>query len=411
MLGPAVGAFVVLGVSVVGGYLGQAIFKRFRVSDILVLLFLGFTLGPLLGILDASWLKPAMPVLAPLGLVIILFEGGLELRWEDLRRHGAGALAFTTLSWGLTVGAMTVALHFLLGLAWPLAGLLACAVGATGIVAVIPILAQIKAPAKARVWLTVETGVGDLLSAVGVVSLSTLYLLGGSGFTFGGMLLAKFALGGAVGILMGLAWARILHHVREGAHAYGMTLGGLLLSYAVCEALGGSGYLCALVFGLVVGNAHVIMARGGVPALASLSERSRHQQSEVIFLLRSVYFVFLGMSVGVGILSAASALAILVLTATLVAARLVAVGIAHRVRTPEDRATRLLLAGMMPRAMAAAVTASIPMAMGVPGAEGFLAATLLVIVGGDIATTLALYVYERGNRVEKAVAEPAPALV
>jgi len=53
---------------------------------------------------------------------------------------------------------------------------------------------------------------------------------------------------------------------------------------------------------------------------------------------------------------------------------------------------------MMPRAMAAAVTASIPVAMGVPGSEGFVALTLLVIVGADIATTAALFLYERGHR-------------
>lgn len=398
MLGQAAGAFLLLGVAVVAGYVGQATFRRFRVSDILVLLFVGFTLGPLLGLLDASWIKPAMPVLAPLGLTIILFEGGLELRWDDLRRHGVGAIGFTLLCWTLTVAAVTLALHGVLGLPWHLAALLGCAVGPTGIVAVIPILAQVSAPAKARVWLTVETGVGDLLSVVGVVSLSTLYLFGGSGIDFAGLLVAKFALGAAVGLLGGLAWARLLHHVHERAHAYGVTLGGLILTSAITEALGGSGYLSALVFGLVVGNAHVLMARGGVPALASLSERSRHQQSEVIFLLRSVYFVYLGMSVGMGILSPASGLAMLALCGTMVAARLLAVAISHRIRAPEDRQTRILLAGMMPRAMATAVTASIPMAMGVPGSEGFLATTLLVIVGCDIATTVALFAYEKKRR-------------
>lgn len=389
------GALLILGAAILAGYVGGWLFRRFRVSDILLLLVVGFVLGPALGWLDASVLAPAMPILGPLGLMIILFEGGLELRWDDLRRHGAGALGFTLLTWTLTTGSIALVAHEMLALSWPLALLLGCAVGATGIVAVIPILAQVKAPPKARVWLTVETGIGDLLSAVGVTALSAYLLAGGGAADFGSVLVARFALGGAVGFLVGLAWARILHHVHARSHAYALTLGALFVAYAATEALGGSGYLCALVFGLIVGNAPALMREGGVPALAGLGERSRQHQHEVIFLLRSVYFVFLGMSVDRGLLSAPTGRAILALTAALVAARLVSVLATHRVRSADDARTRVLLAGMMPRAMAAAVLATIPAAMGVPGAQALVPATLMVIVGADVATTCALYAYER----------------
>lgn len=396
--------FLLLGAALLAGFLGHAIFRRHRVSDILVLLTIGFLLGPILGWLDPAWLRPAMPVLAPLGLVIILFEGGLGLRWDDVHKHGAGALVFSILSWTASAAALWLVASRVLGLSSQLALLFSVAVCATGVVAVIPLLAQVRAPAKARVWLTVETGVGDLLSAVAVTGLAALYLSGGSVASFGLTLGARFLLGATVGFLGGLIFARLLHRLGDRVHAYPVTLGGLLLAYVATEALGGSGYLSALVFGLVVGNAPALMREGGVPALASLSDGSREHQMEFIFLLRSVYFLFLGMSVGRELLTWPYALAAVALAGALLATRVLVVLATHR---GEPR-TGILLACMMPRAMAAAVLASIPAAMGVAGSEGFVTLALLVIVGADIATTVGVYLYERGR--PKASAETATAL-
>lgn len=390
MLGASVAVFALLGVALLAGHLGQGLFRRARVSDILFLILVGVLVGPLLGLFDPSAIAPAMPILAPLGLVIILFEGGLELRWDELRKHGAGALGFSLLSWLTAACALTAAAHYALGFSLPLAILFAIAVAPTGIVAVIPLLAQIRAPAKARVWLTVETGLGDLLSAVAVTALASFYVFGGSALTFGSIFTARVVLGTAVGFLGGLAWARALHHLREGRNAYALTLGALLMAYVATEALGGSGFLAALVFGLVVGNAHVIVRSAGVPALASLSERSREHQTEIIFLLRSLYFVFIGMTAGALLVWSSLALAA-ALAVALFAARALAVAIAAR----RDPAGRGLLLAVMPRGMATLVLAAIPAAMGVPGTEAFVNAALLSVIGADVATAIGLWAVER----------------
>lgn len=399
-------AFAFLGVAILAGMVGKWAFQRFRVSDILVLLIFGFLLGPLLGLLDASWLTPAMPILAPLGLVIILFEGGLELRWEEIRKYGGGALLFSGLSWATGAVALFVVAWLVLGLSIPLAALFAVAVCATGIVAVIPMLAQVRAPAKPRVWLTAETSLGDLLSVVAVTGLAGLLLHGGNGWSFGSSLAAEVLLGGAMGFLGGVAWSRALFHVgsRSRAHAYALTLGALLLAYAGTEALGGSGYLSALVFGLVVGNAPALMRDGGLPALASLGERSREHQAELIFLLRSVYFVYLGLSLDRSIVSAASGYAMLAMVAAVLVARVLTVRLAHR---GNDVDTRRLLTGMMPRGMATMVLAATPAAMGVPGSEALIPLALLLVVGADIATTLGVWRYERRRKRADAQAPAA----
>lgn len=388
--GDAILLFVLLGGSLLAGYAGGWLFRRHRVSDIAFLLGVGVLAGPVFGWLDPAPFAPAFAALAPLGLAIVLFEGGLELSWSDLRRHAGRAMGASLAIWGLTAVAMTVAAVGVLGLAPPLALLFALSVSATGILAVIPLLAELRAPASARVVLTVETSLGDLLSAVATVALASMLLLGSSPWTGAALLATDFLVGASVGILAGILSARALHALEGEKHGYAVLLASLLLAYALAEAIGGSGLLAALTLGLFVGNARDLMALGGLARLAPPAVPMRLHQNQIIFLLRSVYFVFLGLSIGREVLTLEYALAGLALTAALVAARVLAVGLARAPR--EDRG---LLVAMMPRGLAAAILAGVPMAMGVPGTEAFVGYAFLVIVGADIATTAGLWLQAR----------------
>lgn len=374
-----------LGAAVGMGYLGHLAFRRWRVSDVSILLLAGLVAGPLLGLVDPGPLAPAMPFLAPLALVIVLFEGGLELAWSDIRQHAGIAARMGVTVWALTALLAALAAWATLGLAPLLALLFGVAVAATGMLVVIPLLEQLQAPPEARVALTVETSLGDLLSAVVVTTLAGILVAGGTPASGAWLLGSRFAVGAAVGLLAGIAWARFLHRFAPRRHAYTLTLAAVLLAYALAEVLQGSGFLAALVFGLFLGNARALTRLGGIPDLAPLPHDSRGLGSELIFVLRSVYFVFLGLSVPRGLLTGSFVLAGVALLAALVVARLAGVWLTAR-RSP----SRGLLVAMMPRGLATAVIAAMPAAMGVPGTEAFGAYVFLVIVGADLATTVGL---------------------
>ena len=399
--------FLLLGGSLLAGYAGHRLFKRYRVSDILLLLAVGVLVGPVLGLADASVLAPALPFLAPLALAVVLFEGGLDLAWEDVRRHAGRALALSLLAWAFTALAVAAVAHLLLGLAPVLSLLFGLAVAATGILVVVPLLQQIRAPAEARVLLTVETSLGDLLSAVAVTAISGMLVLGATPLQGGLLFGTKLLVGAAVGLLAGLAWARILHLVGEDNHGWPLTLAAILVAYAATEALGGSGFLSALVFGLFLGNAPALTRLGGLRGLAPPTRSHRVHQSEAIFILRSLYFVYLGTAIDLAIFAPRYLLVGLALAAALFAARGAAVALVHRDAGPEARSTRMLLVAMMPRGLATAVIASIPAAMGVPGADLFLTYTFLVIVVADVGTSVGLLAWQR-VRPKVAVAEPTP---
>lgn len=405
---PPTGLFLLVGVSILTGFLANQIHRRWHVSDIIFLLLAGILIGPVgIGLADPALIAPAFAFLGPLGLVVVLFEGGLELAWRELRAHAPRAAVLTSLTWTLSATAAAVAAHYAFGLSWILAALLGLVLASTGILVVIPLLNTLRAPPEARVLLTVETAVGDLLSAVAVTSISAMLVLGASPGEGVRSLAFEFAVGAAVGFAAGIAWARALHRLNGSKGVFALTLAALMLAYIAAESIGGSGYLMALTFGLVVGNARILVDRAGVPSLATLRVEERAHQSELIFLLRSVYFVYLGMVVPASafappLLAAGAFVVVLMFAARLLAVRLALVG---RV-APKDDATPALLAAMMPRGLATALIAAIPVAMGVPGTEAFLTYTFLVILGCDVLTSVGVVAYARAR---SRAAKPAPA--
>jgi cell volume regulation protein A len=405
---PALLTVLFVGGALLVGYAAHVAFRRLGVSDVLFLLLAGLLVGPVLGLVSPSVIAPAIPVLSPIALVIVLFEGGLELKWLDLRAHAGRALSMGVTTWALTALAVAVAAHVAFGYGAVLAALFGLCVAATGMLVVIPLLAHLDVAPDARVLLTVETSLGDLLSVVAVTTLSGVLVLGSSPWSGAVLLGDKFVIGASVGLLAGIVWGRSLHKLPVETHGYPLTLGAVLLAYGATEMLGGSGYICALLFGLFLGNAASLVRLGGLRDLRPLPPSMRTHQGEIIFLLRSVYFVFLGLTVPRSVLTPAFLAAGLLLLLAIVAARVVGVALTTRRGFAGSRG---VLVSMMPRGLATAVIAGIPAAMGVPGAGGFLAQTFLVIVLCDLATSAGLYLVKRRTRVPQDSKHPTPGAV
>ncbi|MCJ2068554.1 cation:proton antiporter [Methylobacterium sp. J-030] len=98
-----------------GGIAAQVLAARLRIPAIVLLLALGFLVGPVLGLLHPSRefgenLRP----LIGLAVAIVVFEGGLALDYRELRASGEGVLRLT---------AFALPINFVLGtLAGPLIG-------------------------------------------------------------------------------------------------------------------------------------------------------------------------------------------------------------------------------------------------------------------------------------------------
>src|SRR5271167_2346643 len=126
-------------------FLANRFFRVTHIPDVILLMALGVLLGPGLHLLDASRLSKTTNLLGTLAIILILFEGGLELNLRNTLRHFPGSLLLSTLSYIFsTAAAAFVAIKMLhLGL---VEGLLVGAVlGCTSSTVVMPVLQQLEA--------------------------------------------------------------------------------------------------------------------------------------------------------------------------------------------------------------------------------------------------------------------------
>lgn len=387
--------FLLLGASVLVGYVGNLLFRRYRFSDILLLLGVGVAAGPLLGFLQPGELEPLFAILAPLGLMLVLFDGGLGLAWHDLRRVGPRAIAMTLGTWAVTACALAVVSHYVLGFEPRLALLLGTALAGPGVTALLPLLPHLGLPTDARAFITIEMTLGSLLNAVTTTAVAAVLVSGTTAVGGLGIVGARFLVGGAVGVLGGLVWSRLLHHLKSEGHVFAATLGVLLALYVYTEQVGGGGFLMALTFGLVVGNAGAFEKEGGVRALRSLDPETRRQGSELIFIFRSLYFVYLGMAVAEKVTSPRYAMGALALIGAMLVVRVLSLSAMRGKGPAQDPALARLHVVLIPRGLSTAIVASVPLAMGVPGAEQFLPYVFFVIVAANVVAMGGLWAYER----------------
>jgi NhaP-type Na+/H+ or K+/H+ antiporter len=202
----ALAAVVVLGVG------AQWAAWRLRVPSILLLLILGFAVGPGAALLRGG--EPLIdvdaltgPILLPLvgiAVGIILYEGGLTLRFSDLKGVGR------TLTMLVSVGALitgvigAIAAHFLLDFPVSLAILIGALLTVTGPTVIGPMLNHIRPAGAVGPILRWEGIVIDPIGAIGAVLVLEAILTGNPGEAFGEVAFAivkTIVVGGGLGAL------------------------------------------------------------------------------------------------------------------------------------------------------------------------------------------------------------------
>src|SRR5512147_2412109 len=72
------------------GMIGQSLAYHLRMPGIVILLLFGVLLGPDgFNIVDPSVLGAGLHVIIGFAIAVILFEGGMNLEWKQLRREAA----------------------------------------------------------------------------------------------------------------------------------------------------------------------------------------------------------------------------------------------------------------------------------------------------------------------------------
>ncbi len=134
-----IAAVMVLGIG------AQWLAWRTRFPSILLLLGFGFLAGPVTGFLpqdalQGEWLFPFVS----LAVGVILFEGGLTLRFDEFREVGKAVVNLITVGVVVTGVLGAIGAHYLAGFSWEVAVVLGALLTVTGPTVVLPLLRHVR---------------------------------------------------------------------------------------------------------------------------------------------------------------------------------------------------------------------------------------------------------------------------
>jgi NhaP-type Na+/H+ or K+/H+ antiporter len=366
-------AVLVLGVG------AQWLAWRLKLPSILPLLALGILAGPATGLLNPDEMfGPILFPMVSLGVALVLFEGGMTLRFRDIRGHGA--VVTNLVSWGAVLNWLLIAAgaHYLAGLSGDIAMLFAALMIVTGPTVINPLLRTMRAENSVSQVLRWE---GILIGPVGAL-LAVLvfqYLLTGQNS------LMLFAESIGAGTFMGLAGAGSLGLVlrRHWVPEYllnVLTLAWVVMVFAGSDALAHeSGLLAVTIMGILLGN----MRNVAVNEILSFKE-------SLSVLIISVLFVVLGARVDPAEIIATGWQGVIILVVIL-AARPIIVWLST-IRSGYRWQQKALISWVAPRGIVAAAVSSLFAIRleesGHEGASALVALTFLVILATVLLQSL-----------------------
>lgn len=401
------------GVVTVAAVAASAAFQRIRVPDVLLLIVAGFVTGPLL-----HWSDPAVfAAVAPFGsiaaVLVILYDGGLEIQLEHLRRGAGQAAALALLCFVATAALCAAIAMWLLAMPPLVAVLLGMCFGGAGVAVVLPVIRRMDVHPATMAFVSVETATADVLLVVGVFSLAAAMAVHETGVAFALRLGLSFAVAIAVGLAAGWLWARTLRTPFLSGHESLATTGALLAVYAACEALGGSGPLCVLVFGLALGNlptsplrTHYVRGAGPEWARPGGENVRATFHREAMLAVRAFVFFGLGVQLKLSSFQDGRLLVVAVLlTVAIVVGRLWALGLVGRRVLPATW-DRVSVALMFPCGLPTAAASIVPWArFGIPGTQAFTQVAAVTILMSIIAMS-GLVAFVMQPRVRRRLQRP-----
>src|SRR5579872_5296020 len=110
--------FTLLGGLVVLAFVANRLSGRTRVPDIIVLIATGILIGPVLGLVKASQFQQLTNGLGTLALMLILFEGGLDLEIRKTLRVLPGSFLLSFLAYAFSFVIAAEVTRWTMGLSW-----------------------------------------------------------------------------------------------------------------------------------------------------------------------------------------------------------------------------------------------------------------------------------------------------
>lgn len=332
------------------GIVAQWLAWKIKTPSILLLLATGFVAG-LFYDQSAVVEEKTLFVIVSLAVGIIMLEGGLTLKFSELREAGGTVLRLIGIGSMVTWGLTTVAAHFLAGFSWPVSFLVAAVLVVTGPTVIVPLLNSVRPKKPVNSVLKWEGIVIDPVGAIlAVLVFGAFFGHGHSGVEgvlmgLGKTLLIGIGLG--YGAAVGLSYVLSRHWVPDFLQSVVVLTVGLTLFTISNLVQHESGLLTVTILGIGLAN----QERAKIRHVVEFKETLRT-------ILISCLFIVLGARIGIDDIQMVWKEALLLLLVLIVVVRPLSVFVST-IGSRVPRNEKLFLALMAPRGIVAAAVSSV----------------------------------------------------
>lgn len=379
-------------------------FDRSRIPDVLVLIIIGIFAGPVFGWTSPESFGNVGRVLTTVALAVILFESGTTLNVGDIVRSARSTVQVALVTAVLTVAVVGLLTWLVLDISLIAALLIGTIASGTSAAVVIPMVKVLKVRERAGTVMILESALTDVTCIVFTFAVLNAALQGEVHVgLMVGQTLSSLIFAAVIGVGGGIGWLLIWEKVREFPTTTFTTLASAFVLYGLAELLGFAGAIAVLAYGITLSNHEQFGLSKwfkGRP-FSGVTPLESDFYKEIVFLLKTFFFVYLGISMQ---FSDAR------LFALAVALILILIGLRAGLMSyilPRTIARRdvAVIAVMIPKGLAAAVLAGLPLEQGIVGGE-VIQSTVYAIVLVSITLT-AVFVTVKDSPVMRPAFERA----
>jgi len=389
-------AVIFIGSLVFLAHLFAVFFERTRIPDVFFLILIGLVLGPVLKIVTPEDFGRVGSVLTAVALVVILFESGIALELDSLKNSLGSSVALTLINFFAAFLIVTLLTWWLTPLTLLMSAILASIVGGTSSAVVIPIVRSLNMHEKSRTVLLLESVLSDVLCIV--ITLALVEVFKYQELKIGivlGRMVSSFLVAILLGVISAVLWSFLLIKVRQMKNSILTTPALVVMIYGITEFFGYSGAIACLSFGFTLGHTTLynfsFLRRFTELEPVQLTEMEKAFFSEIVFLIKTFFFVYVGISIVFTQFWTISMGAILTLILFLLRIPAVRFSIPNSYFQNDVS----IMAIMVPKGLVAAVLAGVPLQESMPNAEWVQAIVYAIVLFSIMLCTLMIFLLQR----------------
>ena len=396
--------FGIAGILLIIGFLADFLFRKTGFPDILILIAVGYIIGPLYHIVDPTEVAQAAQLIASLALIVIIFNGGIRFDISEVLSSAPRAVLLVILGVAISIAAIAAPTFLLFH--WQLLDsiLLGTVVGGTSSAIVIGLISRAKVSPNITSLLSLESVLNSPIVIVIALIVLQAISAGEAGVqlsSIGQAIGTRIAVGFGVGIAAGFFWLWMLILMQKEEYNDVLNLAIVFLLYFVVEYFNGSGVVFALVFGLILGNG-ITVGKFRLEQTTQAVNMMRHFTSEIYFFVKTFFFIYLGLIITFDqplLVAFGAGAAILLLLGRYIVVLISSMG------SDELFSHRGLLTTMMARGESSAVLIQLVIAAKIQNADVYPNLVMSIILTTVIISATGMLIF--GRRMDKVMPELA----